>query len=871
MLRPLRTRPLWIRAQRRAWPTPRFNATVAVAPPIKAKEQGTLFFSGVFPLRLSLFDIRYYLAAAQKDELLGGLRNILDAVSAHGFAPLKLESHPKNGGVFVQFEYEPGENALQEIRQSIYAVASKQNGFRTWLSMLGFNKADVWVVKGQPWLEDLNRYVSPFVKVEFEGPDVHEEDLYTLMRPYGRIHDITAPQPVPAGTLRSSTVSFTQLRSAAVAHNCIHGLSFHSEDGKETWLKTSFERTRKAHWIRDWIVAHPRVSLPIALFLFGTLTYTIFDPIRMFFVEGKMLGWFNYNEFSVVKWLRANTIDRFMLPSRSLDANKPRAEAWKDREQSEDALKAYLADFPGTVTFVSGPAGSGKTSMTETVVKHEERRAMVIDCAELFKGGSDSSLLSSLARQTGYWPLFAFVNNLNSMIDLASVGLIGQKTGFNASLEQQVRDMLQVVASGLQGVTSQHDKDVRARERAMERKQQQQARAGAVVERIKRGAYHDGRMDCIAGNGIMSELGFGDEPMGENDFEDPRVVEEPVQVEDVQQKIDQEVQLIPVKREDSMAKSVPEAVKALPVVVIKNFAAPGSSKDEILSALAEWAGTLVDNDIAHVIVLSDNRENVKRLAKAMPTKPLANITLSDADPETAISYVSSRLAEAGHSQTLTKEQIARVQMLGGRASDLQTLIHKVRSGQRVEEAVDDIISRGVGELMKNAFGDDLDDAKNLPWTREQAWSIVRQLANKNEISYFDVLLEFPFKGDETALRALEHHELIAIHTRDGRPSSIRPGRPVHKFVFQRLVHDPVFQATQDLAYNEKAIASAEATVKTCEAEMSTLRELAGESSTRRAANTRAKYVSAKMQAAQSKIEQLEYKNAALMKVITRET
>lgn len=169
----------------------------------------------------------------------------------------------------------------------------------------------------------------------------------------------------------------------------------------------------------------------------------------------------------------------------------------------------------------------------------------------------------------------------------------------------------------------------------------------------------------------------------------------------------------------------------------------------------------------------------------MPTKPLSSITLSDADPDSAIAFVASRLAEAGHSQTLSKDQTARVQMLGGRASDLQTvrrlprwkatrtesrvyqLIHKVLSGERVEEAVEDIISRGVGELRKNAFGDDLEDAKNLPWTREQAWAIVKQLAEKNDLSYFDVLLEFPFKGDEAALRALEHHELIAIHTRDG--------------------------------------------------------------------------------------------------------
>lgn len=36
-------------------------------------------------------------------------------------------------------------------------------------------------------------------------------------------------------------------------------------------------------------------------------------------------------------------------------------------------------------------------------------------------------MLQSLARQTGYWPVFPFVNSLNNLIDIASVGLIGQK------------------------------------------------------------------------------------------------------------------------------------------------------------------------------------------------------------------------------------------------------------------------------------------------------------------------------------------------------------------------------------------------------------------------------------------------------------
>ncbi|EJD53233.1 exonuclease [Auricularia subglabra TFB-10046 SS5] len=860
----LRSQPLLPRAPRHALSARRLNATLAADANAAATEKATLFVSSVYPLRLGWLDLRYSFARMAREDLEGNLRSVLNEASAHRFAVKRLSSSPKFGGIFVDVEYQPAENTASDIRQAVEAEAAQRGGIKTWI---GIDQAHVWVVKGEPWQEDLRRFVTQVLRVEFEGPDVHEEDLYTLMRPYGRIYDITAPVPGSAGNPRHCTVSFLSQKQAAIAHSCLHGVAFTHKDGKVTRLKTSFVPPGNAHWIRDWIVNHPRVTLPIALFLFGTLTYTIFDPIRTFFVEGRLMGWFDYKEFSFVKWLRANTVDQFHWGAKAVTASSPLAEAWKDREKSEETLKNYLADYPTTVTFVSGPAGSGKTTMTESVIKDQDRRSMVIDCADLYRAGTDSALLSSLARQTGYRPLFTWVNNLNDLIDLASVGLIGQKTGFSSSLTKQVRDMLQVVTAGLQGATSQHDKKVHKRERADKVRQQQDEHEREVVARIKRGAYHDGRIDCIAGNGVMSELGLGDEPMLEQDYDaEPKV--QPA-VEDQQMLLDQETQLVPVENK-SKYESVPENVKALPVVVIKNFAARGAQKEEIVDALAEWASALVDNQIAHVIVLSDNRENGKRLAKSMPTKPLIPVTLADADPDSAIAYVTSKLSELGWAQSLSKEQVARVQMLGGRASDLQRLIHKVHSGQRVEEAVDDIISRGVSELRKNAFGDDLEDAKSLQWTREQAWSVVKQLAHKPELSYFDVLLEFPFKGDEAALRAMEHAELISISTHDGRPSGIRPGRPVYKFVFQHLVDDALFQATQDLAYNEKAIASAESTVKACEAEMTTLKELASESSTRRAANARAKYLSNKMQAAQTKIEQLEAKNAALHKVISRE-
>ena len=52
---------------------------------------------------------------------------------------------------------------------------------------------------------------------------------------------------------------------------------------------------------------------------------------------------------------------------------------------------------------------------------------LVIDYSELLHATSDARLVTSLAKQTGYWPVFTFLGSMNHLIDLASVGLIGQK------------------------------------------------------------------------------------------------------------------------------------------------------------------------------------------------------------------------------------------------------------------------------------------------------------------------------------------------------------------------------------------------------------------------------------------------------------
>ncbi len=116
----------------------------------------------------------------------------------------------------------------------------------------------------------------------------------------------------------------------------------------------------------------------------------------------------------------------------------------------------------------------------------------------------------------------------------------------------------------------------------------------------------------------------------------------------------------------------------------------------------------------------------------------------------------------------------------------------MRAGQTPADAVEDIIRQGVTELRKRAFGDDADDARSLPWSREHAWALLRALARRDTVPYHEILVNSPFKGEENALRSMERAEMITVDARNGRPSAIRPGRPIYRYVFQRLVDGDFF-------------------------------------------------------------------------------
>ena len=114
----------------------------------------------------------------RQEELLDDLRSHLDKIKAHDFQLLKIEPYRKDGGVFVKFSYSPPAEG-QCLQTDIREDAAKHGPLPNWVHI---PKGDIWVVKGSPWLEDMSRFVTPNVKVTFDGPDVKEESLYELFR-----------------------------------------------------------------------------------------------------------------------------------------------------------------------------------------------------------------------------------------------------------------------------------------------------------------------------------------------------------------------------------------------------------------------------------------------------------------------------------------------------------------------------------------------------------------------------------------------------------------------------------------------------------------------------------------------------------------
>ncbi|MCJ1387141.1 mitochondrial escape protein 2 [Xylographa soralifera] len=778
--------------------------------------EGILFLDNVFPLKLRwLLHLPFINVDKSVPELLKRLNSprigAADPLSIIQKAlpkdlPIKVtEVLPrlKEGGAFVKFSHEPHVEA-KEIEGTLKTYL-KENPIKPWFNP--WRRVRTFLVKGRPWVEDLYRFPSSRLRVEFlpiepggEAAELSQETLYSIFRRYGKLADIM-PQPVDSKvTPKFAFLNYRLVRHAIMAKNCMHGFVVPGSEGggkAGTVIKLIYEQKMKAHWIRDWIVNHPRITIPLIAAVLATVTAAAFDPIRTFFIKAHVTHSFHITDNKYYKWLmsqvtRANDLLSFKR-QKADDAGL--SVIWDERKDDIEQIQAWLMETADTFVVIQGPRGSGKKELVIDQALKDRRNTLVVDCKPIQEARGDSSTIGATANQVGYKPVFSFINNISSLVDLAAQGTIGTKTGFSETLDTQLDKIFQNTATALKQL--------------------------ALEDRKKEDKDAD----------------IGD---------------------------DEYLEAHPERR---------------PVVVIDNFLHKSSESSTVYDKISQWAAGLTTGNIAHVIFLTNDVSFTKSLSKALPDRVFRQITLGDCSPEVAKRFVINHLDADSSDKLDGDDQLTPSQRradlgeldgcistLGGRLTELEFLARRIKAGQTPAAAVAELIDQSASEILKLYLLDT--DRAARSWTAPQAWELVKALAAHGSLRYHEVLLSDTFKpAGDAVLQALEQAELIAIVAANGRPCGIKPGKPVYQAAFKLLTQDHVLAARLDLAVLAELTKIETLSIEKWEAELRLLADLPRQPAE---LAPRVKWLLAKVQAAQGRIEGYEVEGGGLKRVLREE-
>ncbi|WYZ36599.1 hypothetical protein EsH8_II_000105 [Colletotrichum jinshuiense] len=794
----------------------------------KSESESILFFSNLFPLKLTYLLRRSW----QSDRDLADLLKRFDSSSGGlGSDPINLVKRAipndlpikvteilprlKDGGAFVKFSH--GSDVVPKEIESTLAQALEKNPLRPWFNP--FRGVKAGLVKGVPWLEDLYRFPKSRVRVEFTGKDaggeaveLSQETLYSVFRRYGKIAEITS-QPSDSKILpKFAYIDFALVRDAIMARNCLHGFLVDEALGggkNGTRLRLSYEQRVKPHNIWNWLTSHPRVVIPVVAALLAAITVAIFDPIREFFVKAHIQHSFRLTNNKFYRWIKSQTSD-IISSFGHKKADKAGFNAvWQHRRDLIEQIQTWLLESSDTFIVVQGPRGSGKKELVLDQSLKGRKNVLVIDCKPIIEARGESGTIKHLANAVGYKPIFAFLNNMSSMIDLAVQSTTGVKAGFSETLESQVVKILHTTAEALKEVS-------------------------------------------LAGR---------DKDGKDGDLSDDAYLE---------------------ARPDKRA-----------VIVIDNFLHKNEGTSIVYDKVAEWAATMVQNNVAHVIFLTDDTAYSKSLSKAMPDRVFRQAALGDLSLDVAKKFIISRLEEdeldkvREHSKEASEKAEDKVEhqqkpdlseldsaisILGGRLTDLEYLARRLKGGQSPQRAIEDIINQSATEIVKMYLLGGKDAIESKKWSTEQAWYLIKALASHDALRYNEVLLSDTFASSttpgaangESALEGLTNAELITVETYNGRPQTIHPGKPMYQAAFSMLLNDRVLRAKLDLALLKELTKVETKTIEKAESELALLGSLPKQPSQ---TGARISYLLDKLEGSQMKIVKYEKEIAVLKKVL----
>lgn len=667
----------------------------------------------------------------------------------------------RDGGAFLKFSIPPTSSASDlaaSIEKNIQNVGYKQSILR--LGSFAVHPPKALQVKGTPWIEDLSRFPSRRLKVIFEGESLSEEELYLLFRRYGTIVDI-----IPVSSSNSTaTVIFKSTDACIRAKNCITGIRL---NGGKTSLHLQYIPVLRVNHVTQFILNHQRIAVPIILALLATIAVLIFEPIRQYFILLKIRHYYTWEAHKNKWYMKLIYAPYRMIVSglsdgrhflddslNSITGSKKQAVEvdlvdsdtyWSERSDKANQLRLWVRENVNTFIVVKGPKGSAER---EFVIDHAlsidevfKKLLLELDCNSLVKARSEKAFLKATAAQLGYFPLFTWTNSISQFVDLGMQGLTGLKSGLSESEDTQFKNMLLLAQAAIRNVALA---DFGAYKNEFERQQQSK--------------HND-----------------------TNNLDSDGLITSP--------------------KEEDYLQMHPE-VK--PVIVVNNFLNKSDSPhDFVYKALADWAGQLVQSNIAHVIFITLDSGSLSHLTAALPNQVLKAITLDDASDSSAKQYVTSQLSD-----TKWKNDIASCfEPLGGRMLDLQAFVRRVKSGEAPDVALDEMVKQASEQITTFFLNVGLSQSSaDAPWNTAQLWALIRALVKSGSVD-IDSLIESPLfalsSNTMSTLAVLEKNDLISLHREKGIIKKISTGRPLFKAAFEDLVSDvKVFKLYETCFFNE---------------------------------------------------------------------
>jgi hypothetical protein len=160
------------------------------------------------------------------------------------------------------------------------------------------------------------------------------------------------------------------MRSATSAKNCLHQAI---ETG--TKIHISYESVHKTPWfIWDWLINHPRISIPAAAALFAVVMGSIFDPIRTWCIENKITKKWHVESSRIAQWLRRSFYE--IVPFRR---QKGKEQVWKV-DENVSRIKDWIGENQESFIVVIGPKGTAKRELViDGVLEGRPKLSLVED------------------------------------------------------------------------------------------------------------------------------------------------------------------------------------------------------------------------------------------------------------------------------------------------------------------------------------------------------------------------------------------------------------------------------------------------------------------------------------------------------------